>query len=286
MVSTSWLIDSDPFCAGEMNTWETDVSMAALRSGSVLAVATNSVLALHLQNAHGLSARTWPLVPSRTARADPVREPAPLKTGTAADSKQTILIDHSARSAEAVVLTAEAFSGMECRTILLTDLLKPPYQNIFSEVRIRPRDRSVHYRKADIIVKLDSLKYTLTPLSQMLASGSSLAMSREAICALPVSHGVECWVFSDNSPVSVRRDTELLLSNEKLRMGLSQRGHGQVQRWRAEADATTYEPPTETCRNRESIDEWVATVLSEAEPRVWNSSILRHLAEYYDSRMV
>jgi hypothetical protein len=75
----------------------------------------------------------------------------------------------------------------------------------------------------------------------------------------------------------------MLLSNETLRVGLSRRGNDAAQRWHTEAEARTLDLGGERTSTLENTHQCVAAVLSEADPRLWNSTILRLLSEYYDA---
>ena len=271
-----WLLDRNPFTEYEDRPMERALLPALLQTGLVRAVAANPVLAESLQQRHGIGAEMSHLIPARPV----VPRAAP------GNSMPTTVVDHSSSVSDDVILSAASLNGLSARVVLLTELLAPPYAWAFSKVRTRSFCRSRHYTDAALIVRLDSFHDAMGSLALMFASGATVATTRAALGRLPVNHPHEVWCFSDpDDPVCIRRETELLLRNPELRTAISARAQATYKRWRQQSEESSWEPGEGAEEHRAAPPaDMVARILTSPRAAVWNTSVLRLLSSYYDTR--
>ena len=267
-----WLLGSDPFADAGEDSLDGEIAHGLMREGGVHPLASSASLGEILRSQHGLDASVYALVPA-FPEANAIRPDPP---------RPRVVIDHTSRSGESVVRAAEAIQGLDLSTVLLTDLLDPPWASEFGEKRIRPRDRQRHYAGATLVLKLDGFHASLPALAAILASGAPLAATRDAVDALPLTHLHDAWILSSPAPDPVRAEIALLTRNRQALASIARRGRQKYESWRALPGGGTFRFAAAQLPAPSAIRELAAAVLMRANRAAWNSTILRRLNEWYD----
>lgn len=270
--SVFWLIDRNPLEEFAESELERTLARSLLELDAVTVLSPDRALANTLPDRSRERAIVWPvLAPLRTPRP----EGAP-RTG--------FVVDHTARTTDAVTLAAEAFSASERRYGLLTDLLRPPYPEAAGFIRVRPFDRTGCYQEAAVILKLDSFHSNLPLLVRVLGSGAVLATSKEALGSLPGRHGDTLWCFSSpRDPLCIRRETERLLASDGLRAALRSRSLDLAQRLVSEAAGAEWTPSPRPGARAAELRPLACDVLKSPLSATWNRTLVRILRVWYDS---
>lgn len=270
--SVRWLMHRDPLAEFPREHAGRDWTRWVLRGSLARPVVTSNALRALLRQREGLEADLLPVEAGNSGSPQAV----------AAPEIPTLVVDHTAAEEEGLAAVGIALQGLGVRTILLTDLLSPPWTDAFDEVRIRVPDRRPWYASATAILKLDDLHAHEAALGAIWASGRPLLAGPDVLRGFGDVPSGSVWRLADGRADRVRSDVILALEYPAALAAMAARAKQASELWDRTARATSIRLESLPDLDPHELRDLVRRVLADPRCGHGNRTILRRLTAFLD----